>query len=138
MARIYRTTDRIQVKIDDITVTISPLTYEQKAEINSLMAGYVNGDIKAVTKGMATAVKYAVKSVDGLEDADGEPYQVEAEESGLSDDCVNDLLNLEMTEKLTNVCLTLLHGAPTEFVDNDGKPLKGVEIVNKGKSTKKR
>lgn len=134
MARIYRTSDRIKVKIDDTVVTIRPLTYHQKAEIQSHFLGFTQGDVTKATEAMVSAIKYAVTGIEGIEDCDGRPYELEFDCDALSEDCVSDLLNIEISDKLQQVCSSLLHGIPKGFVDNSGKPIEGVEIVKKVKS----
>lgn len=137
MARIYRTTDRIPVKVDDVTVLISPLTFEQKSEVQEAMMGFANGDVKAATRGVVLSIKYALKGIEGVEDADGKPYELSLENGCLTDEAVSDMLNLHCTEKLAIVCSSLLNGVPTGFKDNDGNPIKGVEFVKKAKPGKK-
>lgn len=138
MARIYRRSDRIKVKIDDIQVELAPLSVDQKAEIQQLMfTGRTRGDIQSATKGMQLSLKYAVKSVSGVEDSDGNAYALSFDDQGnLQDSCVDDLLNLEVTEKLSLCCATLARGIPAEFTDNFGKKLEGVEIVRKAPTEK--
>ncbi len=132
MARIYKRTDRICVKIDDITVKIAPLTLHQKAEIqHAMILGRTKTDIKEASKGIALAVKYGVKGIDGVQDSDGNPYQLKMDSEGnLSDEAVDDLLNLEMTQKLVMICSGMVNGVQTSFTDSDGKALDGVEIVD--------
>lgn len=138
MARIYKLTDRIKVKIDDITVTVSPLSRHQKAEIQTLLLGLGRGDVKAATEGIILAMKYAVKSIEGLEDAAG-VYKAQFDDSGhLTDETIEDLYNLEDSVKLLQVCQSLVSGVPSEFQDKDGKPIDGVEIVTGDVEAKKK
>jgi hypothetical protein len=129
MARIYKCSDRIPVKIDSVLFKISPLTFEQKAEIQHYMLGFTTGDIRAATKGTALAVKYAVKDVKGLQDSKGKSYKLEFDGEVLSDNCVSDLMNVAMSNKLTIVCASMVGGMPDKFTDGEGKKLEGVEIV---------
>lgn len=128
MARIYRTTDRIKLKIDDIIVTISPLSASQKAEINTYHMDFAKGNIESATNAVVTAMKYAIKDIEGVEDADGKPYELEFDGDYLSDDCVSDLLNLELNGKLQTVACSLANGVPNDF------DLEGVEFVKSGDS----
>lgn len=131
MARIYKRTDRIAVKIDDIVVKLAPLSLDQKTEIQQAMIhGKVKGDLKELTKGIALSIRYAVKSIEGVQDSDGNPYKVEVDSNGdLTKECVDDLMNLELTAKLSMVCASMVNGIPSEFKDNDGIPMSGVEVV---------
>ncbi len=134
MARIYRLTDRIKVKIDDITVTIRPLSKDEKAEIQqSVIKGRAKGDFVEATRGIVLALKYAVKGIDGLIDSDDKPYQLQFDEhKNLTDDCVSELLNMEVTGKLTMVCISLANKIPDEFVDENGIKLEGVDVIKAG------
>ncbi len=129
MAKIYRVTDRIKIKIGDISFELSPLTSLQKADIMSkAMSNGANGLVDS-TK---LALKYAIKRVNGLETLDDVPYQVELENGVLSDTSVDDLLNIEITDKLQKVCLNLMHGIPEKFLDPEtGMPVEGVEVIKK-------
>jgi hypothetical protein len=132
--RIYKRSDRIKVKIEDITVTLAPLSFDQKSEAQEMISrGTVKQDLRLLSKGIAQMVKYSVKKVDGLEDAEGNPYQLDFDGDSLSDSCLDDLLNLEVQEKLQSACLSLLRGIPREIVDSHGKPIQGVEVIRDSK-----
>lgn len=78
------------------------------------------------------AMKYSIKDIVGLEDAvTGEPYKLEFDEKGnLTDACVNDVLNLELSEKLVISCMLFMKGIPTEITDpRTGVKLEGVEVL---------
>ncbi len=88
MAKIYRLSDKIRLAVDDLTITISPLSIHQKAAIEDAAR---DGSAKGLMQASALAIKYAVKSIDGLEDSDGKPYGLNFDEDGtLSEDIVND------------------------------------------------
>lgn len=130
MVRIYRTTDRIKVKVDSIVVTIAPLSVDEKAEISQFMLAGKLRDFKAAAKGTALTVKYAVKDVSGIVDQKNQPYKVAFDENGyLTDQCVSELFNLEMSGKLTEICMSLVEKIPDVFTDAKGKKLEGVEIL---------
>lgn len=137
MTRIYRTTDRIPVKVDGIKIYLSPLSHEQKAEVQSHMIGFAKGDVKAASRGVVLSLKYSIKGIEGLKTADGEAYSLEFENGVLTDDCVSDLLNADFNEKLAVMCSSLLHGVPREFTGNDGHPLPGVELIKEKSKPKK-
>lgn len=135
MSTIYRTSDRIKVKIGEITVKLSPLSYMQKNEVQTHLT---SKNVDGLLKGAACAVKYAVKDIQGVQDSDGREYELEFEGDSLSEDCLNDLFNFHESQNLTTICMTLLDGIPKQFMDlQTGKPIKGVSIVKDGKSGKK-
>lgn len=131
MAKIYRKTDRIKIKIDDITVSISPMTISQKTEIQSFMNdGLIGRNLKAMTHGMVLMLKYGLKDISGLEDQDNKPYRLQFENDMVTDECIEDLFNIELKDKLVNVCSALLNGIPKKIVDHTGKELEGVQIIS--------
>lgn len=138
MARIYKRTDRVTVKVDEITLKLAPLTVEQKIEIQQLMIdGVANKDVKKTSRGVELAMKYSLKGVSGIEDADGNPYKLEFNDDALTDSCIDDLMNLEVKEKIVLVCTSLLKGVPRGFTDEKGLPIEGVEIVKASKLEEK-
>lgn len=135
MARIYKTTDRIDVKIDDISIKISPLNFEQKCEIQTQL---LSGQPMDIVRAARTAIKFCVKEVSGIEDADGNPHKLEFNNGELTDSSIDDLLNLEQQEKIRLLCTTMLHGVPKQLLDpQTGKPMAGVKI-ERGPSRKKK
>lgn len=135
MAKIYKRSDRIPVKIDDIQIVIAPLGLEQKTEIQDCMArGHIKRDYALLQKAISDAIRYAVKDISGVEDAEGNPYKLTFDEAGnLTEECVSDLYNLEMHPKLVMVCSALVKRIPQQFTDELGVPLEGVEIIASAK-----
>lgn len=137
MARkVYKISDRVKVKIDDITIKIAPLSYETKCDIQAQL---INGDTLGIVKAAKMAIQCAVKEVEGIENADGSVYVLEFEGSNLTDDCVDDLLNIDQDNKLSFVCTKLLEGIPSSFVDpKTGKKIEGIKIERQGSPGKKK
>ncbi len=131
MARIYKRSDRVVVKIDEVTVKLAPLSLDQKTQIqHAMILGRGKGDIKEATRGIALAMKFSVKALEGVEDSDGNPYVLQFEaDGGLTDECIDDLMNLELAKKLTMVSVAMVNGVPTKFTDADDKEIEGVHIV---------
>lgn len=136
MSTVYKTTDRVKVKIDNLVFEISPLSYERKCEIQSLL---IQGNADSLMAGTKLAVQYGVKSVKGLKNIDGSEYSIELEDNKLSDSCIDDLLNLDQNTKITSVCGALLEGIPKQIIDpSTGEPMKGVRIDAGGSHGKKK
>jgi len=138
--RIYSTEDRIKIKVDGLVFEISPLSFNQKMEIQAeIINGEIKGDPLGAMKGAALAVKYAVKSITGLKNSEGKDYEFGFDDKGLTDESVDDLFNMEQGQKLTLVCLNLLAAIPKEFVDpSTGEAIEGVSLVKKGKTPAKK
>lgn len=135
MQKIYRLSDRIPLNIGGLTAKVGPLSFSQKAEIQ---AEVLKGDAMAPLRGAKLAIQYGLKELSGLIDGSGQEYQLEITDGKLSDVCVDELLNLQISEKLAMICLNLISGIPEQFMDpNTGKPLSGVEIVSEEADGKK-
>lgn len=135
MARIYKRTDRITVKINDVELKLAPLSLDQKTEIQQILVEAQRAaDVKGLTRGIVLAIKYSLKDVKGLEGSDG-PYKLQFDEAGLADECIEDLMNVDFSKKLTMVCSAMVNGVPTQFTDDRLKPLEGVEIVSDSKAS---
>ena len=135
MAKIYRISDRIRVKIEGLEFILGPLTFDQKSEIQALAA---SGEFEKSLQSAKLAVKYGLKDVHGLEDANGNNYELQTDEAGVSNDSLNEILNLTQNEKIQMACLGLLQGVPSQFTNPfTGEKLEGVSIVKENRSKKK-
>lgn len=130
MAVVYRLKDRIKVKIDDISIKVAPLSYLQKMEVQEKMTKAVNeSDMKYAMEGTILAIKYAVKAVSGLKNADGSDYELTFDEGMLSQESIDDLLNLQYSQKLSAVCTSLLSGVGNDVLDpSTGKKIEGISF----------
>lgn len=138
MAKIYRRSDKLKIKIDDITIEVSPLSVDQKSEIQELMVkGRVKGDVRAVNQGLSLILKYGLKGISGVETHNGEAYALKFENGELIDECISDLMNMEVSEKIALVCTALVNKIPKEFTDTNGNKLEGVEFIKENSEEKK-
>jgi hypothetical protein len=55
MSRIYKTNSRIEIKVDDISVFISSLSYHQKMSLQVLMLKAANNDMNAAMEAVVQA-----------------------------------------------------------------------------------
>lgn len=134
MAIVYRKEDRIKVKVGNITVKISPLTYREKAEAQAMI---MSNTTNAGMDGSLYALKCCIKEIEGLKLPDGSKYELKFEDDKLTDECVDDLTNIEENDKLFLACLAFLNGIPKKFINPiTGEELEGVKII-KEKSGKK-
>lgn len=135
MAKIYRTTDIIPINIDGLVVNISPLTFEQKMQVQSEI---LKGGVQSAMRAAALACKSSIKDIKGIYNQDGTQYKVDLDGGKLSDQTWDDLQNIEQSAKIITVCLNLLNGIPKEFVDPEtGKTLDGVSIIKETTKAKK-
>lgn len=133
MAQIYKVTDRIKVKVGDITLILSPLTKEQKMNTQLHTAKAVKGDMESAMKAVELAVKYSIKGIEGLFHVNDQgvevPYTVKLEGGVLSDEAINDLMNMELSDKISNVATAFLGGVPSEIKDQKGNKIEGIEVI---------
>lgn len=138
--KILKNTDRVSVKIDTVTLKLSPLTFQQKSEVQGFMMEATKGNTQAGLEGARLAVKYSVKDMLGVTDIDGEKYNLELGEDGcLTDECCADLTNSEMSEKLMITCCSIMTGMKQEIMDPiTKKKLEGVTVLKNSKRVKKK
>ena len=120
---IYKMTDRIPVKIGDLTFKLGPLSYFQKSEIQNCTTE-VKGESQIDGEKVAyLSLKYSIKEVKGLKDIKGNDYSLEYDDNGcLTDDSMSELLQIDESIRLTRVCLGLMKGF------NKDVKIDGVEI----------
>ncbi len=133
MAKIYKLSDRIKIKIDDILIKVAPLSVDQKNEVHLLMVkGAVTKDYKLLNSGIRLSLKYALKDLQGIKLAsdENETYVLSFDENGnVTDECIDEIFNLEMNEKIVMVCQALAGKIPEKFTDEKGQPIEGVELI---------
>lgn len=120
---IYRLTDRLPVKIGEITFWISPMSLEQRGRIAETVTTQAGNEREWALKAASLYIKYSVKAVDGLKLYDGSDYQVELDEDGtLSAQCVDEITQVAGSEKL----VTLVN--KVAFHDMGESKIDGVEV----------
>ena len=139
MAILLRKTDRVKVKIDELELEMAPLSFAAKMEINEVLIGAGENDLNASMNASRIAMKHSIKSIKGIECLDGSKYVLEFEGDLVSDECIDDLLNLEHCPKLMIASTAFLKDIPSEILDpSTGKKLEGVEIKMPGKKKVKK
>jgi len=132
MAVIFRATDRIKVKIDDINFVFSPLSLAQKQILFQ--------DVKDIEKDPSKALEFSknvlkmsLKDIENVQDLDGGEYKLEFADGLLSNAALDDLLNLDCLEKLLTVAGSLMQKVPQGAILNPltGLPMEGVELLKK-------
>lgn len=131
---IYRNTDRIKVKIGELVFMLAPLSFEQKSEISALSSKIEQGEL--VTNGMLVyykSIQFSLKDIEGLVDSDGNKYELQFNERGITTECMDELFNMEFSHQLMVSAYNMVAQIPTKIIDPaTGQEMEGVEIV-KGK-----
>lgn len=101
---IYRISDRIPIKVGDVTFLVSPLTLSQRGEI-SAMAKRKEGEDRVKPLDVAIrSIKYGLKGVEGLTLSDGSVFELEFDDAGnLTDESLEDVMQLDSAE-LVKTC----------------------------------
>ena len=137
---IHRKNDKVSVTIDTIEVKISPLTYQQKSELQAHMMKAVNGDMDEAMISVRKALKFCLKDIKGVfyidDDGEKREYKLEFEDNMLTNDSVDDVLNMPISGKLNSVCAAMLQGVPDAIIDGEGNPIEGIKIKKLGEKVK--
>ena len=128
MAKILRLSDRIKLTIDDVTFTIAPLNHFQKIELSNCTTVKNGEDHYDLLRAQALYIGFAIKDVEGIEDYDGNPYELEFNNDVLTDNCVSEILSLDQRSKLTTAAWQLLNGVNELLDPITGEKLEGVEL----------
>lgn len=131
MTIIYRKSDLVDIEIDDLTFKIKPLSYMERVDIMSTLSNEGGKVIENAAKATFLTMKYGIKKVSGAKLADGTDYEIGLDADGnISEESIDDLLNLKISANL-GLCLhNFLNGVPEEIIDpNTGEVIKGVKLV---------
>ena len=120
---------------EEIIFTFHQLNYKTKSEITSMVTNVRNGQVTIdATLQVFYNIKYGLKKVEGIVDAEGKPYELQFEDkekTELTDECVDELLATELSDgiqftarELTNAVLpsAILHPLTK-------KPIEGIEVI---------
>ena len=114
MANIMRLSDRYVVKIDDVTFKVSPLSYYEKQELLSCVKLQGGKEVLDVGKANFYYIKKGLKEVSGITDYSGKEWKPEFDDSGVTDECISELLMLEETSSFMECAWKVLNGMNEE------------------------
>lgn len=138
--KVYRVTDRIPVRIGELTFWVSPLTFEQRSQIGSIARIEAGKEVPDPLKTARALVGQSLKQVDGLFQGDDSPFELEFDDMGaLTSDCVEDLLQLDgVSDKLVGIAGRFVRDGIKEVTDIPGVTvdLKAVKSLKKSPSVK--
>ena len=139
MTIIYKKNDLITLKIADLTFKIKPLAYMERVEIMACSSKQEGSVIENAAKATYLAIKYAVKDFQGAKLIDGSDYKLEFDNEGyVSEESINDILNIENNNKLGLALNNFLKGVPTKLINPfTNEELEGVEIIQQTGQPKK-
>jgi len=136
---IFTQQDRIKIVIHDVSLTVKPLSYKEKLNWSNCISSQSGSQSENAMIGLALLLKSSLKNIEGITYSDGTPFALEFDEAGgLSDECVENLLNLEMTTDLITVMYSLLRGIPNEIKDSSGNIIDYIKISSMPSIPKKK
>lgn len=118
---------------DQVTLIFSQLDYFSRNKVATKTTAMKEGKM-VLDVGLACFynIKYALKDVKGLYNADETPYKLEFEEGldELTDKCVNELLALPFNDSILYMARDLSAQVPKEIVHPvTGEAIEGIEII---------
>jgi hypothetical protein len=131
MSKILRMSDRIKIKVKDITFTIAPLSQLNKMEMTSSIDTVVGGNQEySLAKARRVLMKYGLKGLEGVTDYNGKPYELEFDHNGdLTEECLSEVWGLEESNIYLHAAWQCLQEVPDQILDPlTDKPLEGVSL----------
>jgi hypothetical protein len=130
MIKVPRMSDRYRVKIGkDVTFWIAPLSRRQKLEISSCTKNRGGDMVPDLFEMQCLYLKYGLKKVEGVNYSDGSSFELQFENNELTEESLDEVLNIPQKQELMVVAWQFLNGSPDEIVDPvTNKKLKGVSV----------
>jgi len=127
---VYRNTDRVKLKINEVELIVKPLSYREKLEVSGAFVKEGGAVKENSLMGLYKIIKYSVKGISGVNYMDGIPINLEFEEDdSLKEESIDELLNMEIGKELTMSMYQFINGIPKSINDADGNPLENVQLV---------
>ena len=136
---VFRPTDRITLKIGELTLKLAPLTFRQKAKLMSFTR---NSGGEETTNGLEMifqAIKYFIKDVDGLVDCEGNAIAVELDDNGeLKEEYADMLLSADESPTLIQALTSFMVKISKDLTNPDtGEKIEGAQVFYPSDLTKK-
>ena len=128
--------DRFDLKIDDITVRLKPLDHLQKTEIEGCYEQKGGKILPLADKQLYLLIKYMIDDISGFYNYDDTPYVVEKVNGFLSEKCINEILNINIQNKLLSALYSCKTSLPPQKIFDffTYEELEGAEIIYSGKA----
>jgi hypothetical protein len=111
--KIARLNEKIKIKLEDVTVIVTPLSGSKKIEMTSMVKASKEGKL-TVDKAAQELflVKHSVKALEGLKDLDDKEYQLSFTEEGgpLTDECAEEVLSFLVNTYFTIAMVQSMKG----------------------------
>lgn len=119
--KIYQSTDRIRVAIDDIAIIVSPLTHAQRTYI-STKSKIEEGRAIITFESMAETIRQSVKGLEGFKNAEGGDLELTFDDEGL--------LELSLAESLAEQLMGHpIHPKAIQAATKNVDKIEGAEVT---------
>jgi hypothetical protein len=131
MAIIYRTTDLIPVVFnDDVKMYFSPLSQGEKMKYSQMFQNS-QGDVNEAVRLSMMVLKSTLKRIEGVYFTDNTPFQIKFEDGLVSEESLDEVMSLDIIDKVVTVAVQFLRGVPKagHLIDpSSGNPIEGIEV----------
>lgn len=115
----------------DMEVTLRKLKLEEQKQLNEHVFRAQSGVISEIFDAGVFALKHCVEDFKGLVDEDGNEYKLVKDSNGhLTDETVEDLMSLPVSQQLISTAFQTASTTPEEILDEKGEPYKEIKLKN--------
>lgn len=125
---IYPQSSRFEINIGEVTFVISPLSYQHKGHVSSFFAKKNGINFEDQINAAFYSIKYALKDIKGVKNADNSEYKLVFEGDSITDECANEVLQLAESQDLIVATAKMIEGIPAL------KKLKGIKVKFPGQA----
>jgi len=135
--------ERLKVKVGKYTFHLAPLSYLQKAEVNSHVKVHGDNVSRDMELSAYTVFKHSLKAIDGhIQNSDGSDYELEFtdnDKTSLTDECLSEILNIKWPADILFIANSMIESIPDKITNPmTGEEVEGIQIVLPTKKTSKK
>lgn len=121
-----------KIKIGDVAIHCKQLSYRVRSQIVSKCSKQTSGlQVENAVSMLFEVLKHSIIKVEGFNNPDGSPFELQFENGFLTDDCLDQLLYVERVGDILQLCASnfINMKAPDEILDpTTGDPIEDVSI----------
>lgn len=118
-------------KFYDMEVTLRKLKLEEQKQLQEHVFMAQSGQLSQIFDAGVFALKHCVVDFTGLVDDEGNEYKIAKDKNGfLTDETVEDLLSLPVSQELISTAFQTATTTPDQILDAEKKPIKEISLKN--------
>ena len=118
-------------KFYKMEVTLRKLKLEEQKQLQEHVFAAQGGQLSQIFDAGVFALKHCITEFKGLVDDDGVEYKLIKDKDGfLTDETVEDLLSLPVSQELISTAFQTATTTPNEILDAEQKPIKEIKLKN--------